>query len=261
MSLSASIAAIASGCTRPHQKLIAPVHPSETAPVGEVSQYNTVFPFQNIHYGITVKTQDGRPVKIDGNPEHPLSQGGSTALIQASLYSLYDPDRFWSPEVSSNKVDLQTAIKAINKRIEQIDSKATIHLLINETNSKVFKKLAKEIGEKYSNVKFHFISENRNQCCDELMLSIVTEASYSSITNYISFGADFFSNGEASLANSTFWHKNEPKFINKLFVAEPYISQTGLKANYRESLSLNELEIMIRPVSYTHLTLPTKRIV
>lgn len=245
-SLSASIAVIAVGCTRPEEKLMSPVHPSAAAPVGDVSYYNTVFPLQNIPYGITVKTQDGRPVKIDGNPEHPLSKGRSTALIQASLYSLYDPDRFWSPEISSNKVNIQTAINELKKRIEKADSKAIIHFLINETNSQIVNKLIEEIEEKNSNVKFHFISQNRNKDTDELLQALACEDSFKSLQKYFSFGADFLSKGNTALASSVLWHLNETMFTNKLYVAEPYLSQTGLKANYRESLNLNELEIIIR---------------
>ena len=45
-----------------------------------------------------VKTQDGRPVKIEGLPGHPLNDGTSSAQMQGSLLSLYDPERLRGPE-------------------------------------------------------------------------------------------------------------------------------------------------------------------
>jgi MoCo/4Fe-4S cofactor protein with predicted Tat translocation signal len=59
--------------------------------------YATVTSLGGQAMGLLVETHDGRPTKIEGNPDHPASLGAATALVQASLLSLYDPDR-------SNKV-------------------------------------------------------------------------------------------------------------------------------------------------------------
>jgi hypothetical protein len=42
---------------------------------------------------VLVKSSDGRPTKIEGNPEHPSSLGGSDLQLQAELLQLYDPNR------------------------------------------------------------------------------------------------------------------------------------------------------------------------
>lgn len=43
--------------------------------------------------GVLVTTFDGRPIKIEGNPDHPWSRGGTDLFGQASVLGLYDPDR------------------------------------------------------------------------------------------------------------------------------------------------------------------------
>ena len=42
---------------------------------------------------LVVKSYDGRPIKIEGNPAHPDSNGGTDRYAQASILNLYDPDR------------------------------------------------------------------------------------------------------------------------------------------------------------------------
>ncbi|MCB0354235.1 MAG: molybdopterin-dependent oxidoreductase, partial [Bdellovibrionales bacterium] len=47
--------------------------------------------------GITVRTREGRVVKVEGNRDHPINKGGLCALGQASVQALYDPDRIRQP--------------------------------------------------------------------------------------------------------------------------------------------------------------------
>ena len=47
--------------------------------------------------GVHVKTREGRPIKVEGNPEHPANRGALCARGQASLQGLYNPDRITSP--------------------------------------------------------------------------------------------------------------------------------------------------------------------
>ncbi|AYO82370.1 TAT-variant-translocated molybdopterin oxidoreductase [Methylobacterium brachiatum] len=49
--------------------------------------------FDGFGNGILVTTRNGRPLKIEGNPEHPWSLGGTDVLAQASVLGLYDPFR------------------------------------------------------------------------------------------------------------------------------------------------------------------------
>src|SRR5919198_208569 len=55
--------------------------------------FATAFPLNGYGLGILAESHMGRPTKIEGNSDHPASRGSTDAFAQASVLSLYDPDR------------------------------------------------------------------------------------------------------------------------------------------------------------------------
>jgi len=82
------------GCRRWPKEEIRPhtARPAGVAP-GVAEYYATLFELDGVAHGILAKSYDGRPIKVEGNPEHPMSLGAASALAQANLLDLYDPDR------------------------------------------------------------------------------------------------------------------------------------------------------------------------
>jgi MoCo/4Fe-4S cofactor protein with predicted Tat translocation signal len=83
-----------SACTRQPNETIMPYvrAPEEIIP-GRPLFFSTAMPLSGVATGLLVESHMGRPTKIEGNPEHPASLGAADALCQASVLSLYDPDR------------------------------------------------------------------------------------------------------------------------------------------------------------------------
>ncbi len=72
------------------------VRPEEITP-GRAYWYASVCGACPAGCGILAKARDGRPIKLEGNPNHPLSGGGLCAIGQASVLSLYDSHRLRKP--------------------------------------------------------------------------------------------------------------------------------------------------------------------
>lgn len=89
-------------CRRPLEKVI-PVggKVTELLVPGVPEHYATIFNLGGQAQGLLVRSNDGRPTKIEGNPQHPASQGATSGYAQASILDLYDPDR--SKSVTQNK--------------------------------------------------------------------------------------------------------------------------------------------------------------
>jgi Fe-S-cluster-containing dehydrogenase component len=91
---SSGLASIVGACGRPPAEKILPYHdvPPELTP-GIAQHYATALDRDGYATGVIVRSREGRPVKIEGNPEHPASLGAAGAREQAAIFEVYDPRR------------------------------------------------------------------------------------------------------------------------------------------------------------------------
>jgi MoCo/4Fe-4S cofactor protein with predicted Tat translocation signal len=95
-----------SGCGRTPEPHIVPyVKQPDGLILGKPQFYATVMPFGADAIGLLVESHEGRPTKIEGNPDHPSSLGATNVFTQASILNLYDPDRAQTP---SNVGEIRT---------------------------------------------------------------------------------------------------------------------------------------------------------
>src|SRR5690242_10245886 len=69
---------------------------------GRIDRYATAVLFDGYAQPVLATTSAGRPIKLDGNPEHPAFRGGSTPFMQAAILDLYDPDRSQAPQMGGH---------------------------------------------------------------------------------------------------------------------------------------------------------------
>jgi molybdopterin-containing oxidoreductase family iron-sulfur binding subunit len=91
------------GCRRPLALILPYAKMPEDLLPGVPQHYATVMPFRGVGEGILVRSNEGRPQKIDGNPQHPGSLGASHVHAQASILDLFDPDRSRYPMESGTQ--------------------------------------------------------------------------------------------------------------------------------------------------------------
>ena len=93
MGASLALAGLA-GCTKQPDEPIYPyIRQPEDLILGKPMFFATAHPFPTGAIPVLVKSDAFRPIKLEGNPEHPMSRGKSDAFTQATLLDLYDPDR------------------------------------------------------------------------------------------------------------------------------------------------------------------------
>src|SRR5262245_7060236 len=82
------------GCTKqPEEKIVPYVIPPEEIVPGRPLSFASAMSLGGYGRGVLVESHQGRPIKIEGNPDHPASLGAADAMTQASVLGLWDPDR------------------------------------------------------------------------------------------------------------------------------------------------------------------------
>ncbi len=126
--MGASLALTTFGCVRrPVQKIV----PYAKKPVeiehGFPNYYASSFVDGFEGLGILVTTRDGRPIKVEGNPDHPANLGGMSVRAHAQILKLYDPDRYNGPRHNlQNKK--RTNREIINVKWEDLDKEVVAQL-------------------------------------------------------------------------------------------------------------------------------------
>src|SRR3954470_8251923 len=89
----AGLGLASSGCRRPVEKLEPFGKQPQDYVYGVPQFFATAMPTRGGAVPLLAKSYEGRPIKVEGNPSHPDSNGGTDCWAQASILNLYDPDR------------------------------------------------------------------------------------------------------------------------------------------------------------------------
>src|SRR5215831_5743779 len=110
-------AAAVGGCGPPTEKLLSAVTPSENIVPGVPSYFSSVCRECPAGCGLVAKNRDGRVVKLEGNPDHPVNAGALCIRGQAGLQGLYHPDRFRGPLAGGKPTGWDEAVKQLADRL------------------------------------------------------------------------------------------------------------------------------------------------
>lgn len=115
--LSASLAA----CSRlPVRHALPYLVPPEEVTPGVSAHYASTCGACPAACGLVATVRDGRPIKLEGHPEHPLSRGGLCALGQGDLRALYDARRLQGPTLDGRRTTWEEADAFVRARLEEV---------------------------------------------------------------------------------------------------------------------------------------------
>ena len=243
MGASAALAGLA-GCTKQPDE---PIYPYIKAPedliLGKPMYFATAHPFVTGAVPLLVKTDQFRPIKIDGNPEHPYNQGSSDPFTQATLLDLYDPDR--SQHVTyrgENREWAEFAVELRNKVISTKDGTG-IYFLSETITSPTLARQWREVQAKYPNAKL--VQYDPAIAGTALASGLNVQYDLADADVIVSLDADFLSGagfpGFHQLVRQYAERRKSPEKLNRLYAIESTPTTTGLKAEHRLGLRASEI--------------------
>jgi molybdopterin-containing oxidoreductase family iron-sulfur binding subunit len=207
---------------------------------GDVRSYATAGWIGGVALGLLVTSRDGRPTKIEGNPLHPSSLQGTTAMAQASLLDLYDPSRSRAADGAWESLDRTLAGRLAGARA----SGRGARVLSEPVRSPTLARLRQRFLERHPEARWHEwspLSREEERSGTALAFGAPHRPVYrlERARVILSLGDDFLMDHPAAVrwARDFVDGRSAPATMSRLYVVESAYSVTGTMADHRIPLA------------------------
>jgi MoCo/4Fe-4S cofactor protein with predicted Tat translocation signal len=243
MGASLALAGI-SACTYQPRQYIAPF---DRMPEGRVPgvplHYASTVTLGGYGAGVLVRSNDGRPTKIEGNPRHPASLGATDIYAQAEILAMYDPDRSLGVLNAGTASDWQAAAAALTAAVKAGNDGSGVRLLTGNVTSPSLAAAISSFLADYPQARWYqYEPLNRDNSVAGARLAfgrdVTTTYDLSQAAVVVALDADLFAPGPGFAAYArTFTDgrkvRKGSEAMNRLYVVEASPSTTGTMADHR----------------------------
>ncbi len=162
--------------------------------------------------GTLVKVLDGRPVKLEGNPDHPVSRGGLCAIGQADLRALYDPHRLQRPSIEGDEaVDWTALDDRVRQRLAQVAASQGVYVVSTSVASPSARRAIADFLEPFGGtlVEHDLDPQSPSAARDAYAVldgtALQPSLNLEQVDLLVSLGADPFGTGPDPVGNTAAW--------------------------------------------------------
>ncbi len=258
MGASFALAGLGACTKQPEERIVPYVQQPERLVLGEPLYYATAMPLHGFGIGLLAESHEGRPTKVEGNPEHPASLGATDALTQASVLGLYDPDRSQTI-VSAGAIRTWDAFLATTRpalAAQESKGGAGLRILTDTVTSPTLARQLRELLRKYPQAKWvQYDVDGRDnvRAGTRQVFGEIVEPQYrlTEAAVVLTLDADLFGRGPARLrhardlarARLLDHPRREPL---RLYAVESTPTTTGAVADHRLPMRASDVEAFAR---------------
>ena len=258
------------GCAHQPQLQIAPY----------VNQPENVLPGVPIHFasaltiggwarGVLVESDEGRPVKIEGNPHHPANLGATDAVTQAILWNLYDPDRLRELKFRGEPSNWDALEGALNQVAQShlADGGAGLRVLTETVTSPTQAAQMAQLQARFPRLSWHqYDPINRDNARAGALAAfgrdVATRYHFERAAVVVSLDDDFLLSGPGSVRYARDFMsgrrvRRDKMTMNRLYVVESSPTLTGATADHRLALAPSQIEDIARALAAQLGAIPT----
>jgi molybdopterin-containing oxidoreductase family iron-sulfur binding subunit len=262
MGASAALAGM-TGCRWPREAIVPYAHQPEGRVPGRSVTFASTIEMNGVGTGVLVRSYDGRPIKIEGNPEHPGSLGSTDVYLQAALLEMYDPDR--SRLVThrsggrSSASDWPSFDQALGDRLGQLDATggAGLAVLSEASSSPTLRRLRGDFQRRFPRARwaeYEPVSFDRERAGTSLAYGSAYRPRYAfdAAEVVVCFDADpmgMHPNRVRHQRDFSGWRRATGGRMNRLYAVEGDFSLTGSLADHRLAVRPSEVGSVARSLA------------
>jgi len=249
-------------CTRqPIERIVPYVRQPEEIIPGRPLFFATSLAMGGVAHPVLAESHEGRPTKLEGNPQHPAGSRGTSAIAQASILNLYDPDRSQAITYLGKIAtwnDLRTAVGAALSRASA-NGGAGVRVLTGPSSSPTEAALVSELLASYPQARWHrwsAMGDDRAQAGARLAFGRPVSIRYEieAADVLVVLDDDFLVAGPGAVrAASRFADRRRPTperpEMNRLYVAETTPSSTGTLADHRLAVRPSQFGTLVAAIA------------
>jgi molybdopterin-containing oxidoreductase family iron-sulfur binding subunit len=243
-------------CKPPREPLVPYVRPAAGVTPSVPNAYATAVSDGGYAVGLVVTSWEGRPTKIEGNPAHPASRGGTDAVRQAMILDLYDPARLAGFREGPRELSFPGLLQELEALASghDKDQGARLRFLVEPTSSPTLAELRRRILARFPRARFDAWSADADQARAGTALAfgraLEPALALADADVILSLECDLLAReGEPLRQAREFAARRVPGKMNRLYVAEAGFSITGGMADHRLRMRSGEVAAFARAVA------------
>ena len=248
--MGASLALAGLSACRPQRidKIVPYVKVPENVVPGLPAYYATALTLGGYAYGAIVESHDGRPTKIEGNENHPATLGSSSAMLQAMVLDLYDPDR----AKSVIKLDKPSSLDTFFSEARRAIGSGGVRILTETVTSPTLASLIEEFITKHPGSKWHryepINGDNQSQAASAVFgTSLQPLYNFENAEVIVSLDSDFLMEGPGAIRYARQFAdgrrvRNGQAHMNRMYAVVTAPNNTSASADNRLRVKASEVE-------------------